>query len=109
LLFLVEVLLRKMTDRFCGAFFDLSLDLSRRACVIDDDAELAVVNEEASCGACAVRIERNGLNSEVTNMAADDDTDKTEQPSFRAHVLGAVLHTQKTKHAVEARKGLKTP
>lgn len=106
-MFLVEVLLRKVTDRFCGSFFDLSLDLGGGSGVIDDDAELALVNEEASCGTFAIRIERDSLNRKITNVAPDDDADKTEQSSFV--VLGAVLHTQETKHAALPRKGLKTP
>ena len=77
--FLVEVLLRQVANRFRGAPFDLSLNLGGRCSVIDDDAELVVVDEEAASHALSVGVERDGLNGQVTHVASHDDPNEAEQ------------------------------
>lgn len=68
-----------MPDRFRGSLFDLSLNLGSWSRVIDDDAELVVVNEEPTCHTLTVGIERDCLDGQVTDMSTDDDPHETEQ------------------------------
>lgn len=99
-----------MSDRFRGSFFDLSLDLRSGRRLVDDDAELVVVDEEAARHPLSVRVERDGLDSEIADVTADDDTNEAEQAARnRGHVLGAVLHGQESKHGPSSRKGSKSP
>ena len=68
-----------MTDRFGGALFDLSLYLRGRSSVVDDDAELVVVDEKAACDPLAIRVERHGLDREITHVSADHHANEPEQ------------------------------
>ena len=68
-----------MSDRFSGAFLDLHLDLGCRRSVVDDDAELIVVDEEAACRSLSIRVERDSLDGQVTNVTADHHANETEK------------------------------
>lgn len=108
--FLVEVLLREMANRFSGPFFNLSLNLRSRRGIVDDDAELVVVDEEAACCPLPIGVERDGLDGQITHVPADHHANKTEQATRnRGHVLGAVLHSRERKHGPSSRKGSKSP
>lgn len=99
-----------MPDRFRGPFFDLSLDLRGGRAVIDNDAEVIFVNEEAACHSLSIRVERDSLDGEIADVTADHDTNETEQAARDGgHVLGAVLHGQESKHGPSSRKGSKSP
>lgn len=99
-----------MADRLCGPLFDLGLDLRSRRALVYDDAELILVDEEAACRSLSIRVERDRLDGEITDVPADHDTDETEQATGnRVHVLGAVLHTPISKHGPSSRKGSKSP
>jgi hypothetical protein len=75
---LVEVLLRKVPDCFCRPFLNLGLYLRCGSGVIHDDAELVIMDEEATGYALSVGIEGDGLNGQVTNVSADHNTNKTQ-------------------------------
>lgn len=99
-----------MAHCFRSAFFDLSLNLRCGRGVIDNDAELVVVDEEAACHSFSIGVEGDSLDGQVTDVSADDHTNETEQAARNgSRVLGAVLHTRESKHGPEARKGSKTP
>jgi hypothetical protein len=106
---LVEVFLRKMTDRFCRAFFDLGLNLRRRRSIIDNDSELIVMDEEATCRPLSVGVERDCLNGQIADVTADHHSNETQQATRNRVHLGAVLHTHQSKHVPSSRKGSKTP
>ncbi len=75
---LVQVLLRKVPDRFRRTFLNLGLYLRCGSGVIHDDAELVVVNEEATGYPFSIRVEGDGLNGQVTHVSADHNTNKTQ-------------------------------
>lgn len=68
-----------MSDRFRGAFLDLSLNQRGRRRVIHDDAELVVMNEETTGSPLAIRVERDGLHGQVANVPTHHDSYKTEK------------------------------
>ena len=68
-----------MAHRLGGALLDLSLDLSSRRSIIDDDAELIVVNEEAPSRSLAIGVERDSLDGQITNVSADHHANEAEQ------------------------------
>lgn len=99
-----------MADGFCGPLFDLGLDQRSRRALVYEDAELTLVDEKTACRSLSIRVERDRLDREITNVPADHDTDETEEATGnRVHVLGAVLHTPISKHGPSSRKGSKTP
>jgi hypothetical protein len=71
-----------MSDRFSGAFFDLSLDLGGGRGVVDNDAELIVVDEEAAGGSLSIGVERDGLDGEITNVTPNDHANETEEATL---------------------------
>lgn len=68
-----------MPHRFRGAFLDLSLNLRGGCSVVDENAELVVVNEKAACRTLTIRVERYGLDGEVTDVSADHHANESEQ------------------------------
>ena len=99
-----------MANRFSGPFFDLSLNLSSGCGVVDDDAELIVVDEEATCSPLTIGVERHRFDGQVTHVTADHHTNETKQATrYGVAVLGAVLHTREGKHGPSSRKGSKSP
>jgi len=106
----VEVLLGEVSHGFRGTAFDLRLNLGGRCSVVDDDAELVVVDEEPAGGSLSIRVERDGLNGEITDMTADDHPNETEKATLDGRcVLGAVLHTVQPKHVPSSCKAPETP
>ncbi len=67
-----------MADCFCGPLLDLGLYLRSRCGVVHDDAELIVVNEEATGHPLSIGVEGDGLNGQVTHVSADHNTNKTQ-------------------------------
>jgi hypothetical protein len=99
-----------VTNGLCRSLLDLGLHLSGRRRVIDDDAELALVDEEAACRPLSVRVERDRLDGQVTHMTADHHAHETEKTARDGRqLLGAVLHTRERKHGPSSRKGSKSP
>jgi len=106
----VEVLLREVANRLRRTLLNLGLYLCSRRSVIDDDAELVVVNEKAAGRSLSIGVERNGLDSQVAHMPTDDHANETKETTrHRGEILGADLHTLQTKHGPSSRKGSKSP
>ncbi len=96
---LVQILLRKVTDGFGRAAFDLGLDLGSLGAFVHEDAELAVVDEEATCRSIAILFEGHGLDGQIEDLPADKHANEAEQATRdRGDVLGSVLHSLQTKH-----------
>lgn len=68
-----------MPHCLCGAFLDLSLNLSGRRAVVDQDPKLVVVYEKAACRTLTVGVERDGLDGQITYVSADHYANEAEQ------------------------------
>lgn len=68
-----------MTHRLRGAFLDLSLNLRGGRGVVDENAELVVMNEEAAGQSLTIGVERHGLDGQITDVSADHHAHETEQ------------------------------
>jgi hypothetical protein len=106
---LVEDALGEVTYRFRGSALDLSLGLGRAHRLVDEDAELPVLREEAARSPVAVLLEGQGLDRQVEDLTPDDHPNEAEQTgaiqSERvAVVLGSVLHVSQTKNDSRLRK-----
>lgn len=98
-----------MPNGLSRSFFDLLLDLSGRAGVIDEDAELVPLDEEASCLLCAVGVEVHSFDRDVADVSADDYPNNAEQAArYLFRVLGVLLHETEGKHPTRPRKASKT-
>lgn len=68
-----------MSHCFRSALFNLGLHLRGRCGIVDDDAELIVMNEEATGRPLPIGIEGDSLDGKVTDVTSDHDANKTEQ------------------------------
>ncbi len=94
-----------MADRLRRGRLDLFLHGGGGRRLVDENAELVVVDEEAACGSIAVLLERNGLDRQIEDLIADKHTNETKQTTCRGTgVLGSVLHNRERKHQGLPRK-----
>jgi hypothetical protein len=66
--------------------------------LVDQDAELAILREEAARHPIAIPLEGHGLDREFEGLATNDDSNEAEQPTRNLGIiLGSVLHAPQPK------------